>query len=155
MRDRESCIHGHEWTPENTYVNAKTGYRSCRACRRSWITAHRERARAQRQVQPRVAPVRQPVKQKPMKRPQQRQPYAQLPMLARSEPAASRLYSSPEWREYVAAMREWRDVWQWADVSGAVERVRALGDRIHAATERVHVKASLELANEWMNRNRS
>lgn len=28
------CIHGHEYTPENTYFNASNGSRNCRTCRR-------------------------------------------------------------------------------------------------------------------------
>ena len=31
--NKTHCPRGHEYTPENTYV-AKTGWRSCRACRR-------------------------------------------------------------------------------------------------------------------------
>lgn len=32
-RDKTHCIHGHEFTPENTYVRPK-GWRECRACHR-------------------------------------------------------------------------------------------------------------------------
>lgn len=32
---RTHCKHGHEFTPENTYVN-KDGERHCRACDREW-----------------------------------------------------------------------------------------------------------------------
>lgn len=28
-----SCINGHEWTPENTYMRKSSGGRQCRACR--------------------------------------------------------------------------------------------------------------------------
>lgn len=33
------CIHGHEYTAENTYVTPSTGHRACRECRRrrSWL----------------------------------------------------------------------------------------------------------------------
>jgi hypothetical protein len=37
------CTHGHEFTPENTYVTA-TGWRRCRACGRDWY--HRMKAAA-------------------------------------------------------------------------------------------------------------
>lgn len=30
------CHKGHEFTPENTYVYAASGFRMCRACRRQW-----------------------------------------------------------------------------------------------------------------------
>lgn len=39
------CNKGHEWTPENTYVDAR-GWRNCRACARD--SARRMRARAAR-----------------------------------------------------------------------------------------------------------
>jgi hypothetical protein len=29
---RTHCIHGHEFSEENTYVNPKNGYRTCRTC---------------------------------------------------------------------------------------------------------------------------
>ncbi|MFE9391743.1 tyrosine-type recombinase/integrase [Streptomyces sp. NPDC006784] len=32
-RLRTHCRHGHEYTPENTYIAPGTGYRQCRACR--------------------------------------------------------------------------------------------------------------------------
>jgi hypothetical protein len=38
------CIHGHEFTPENTYVNH--GSRNCRTCVRRQGAAYRERQRA-------------------------------------------------------------------------------------------------------------
>jgi len=28
------CVHGHEFTTENTYIHPRTGYRSCNMCRR-------------------------------------------------------------------------------------------------------------------------
>lgn len=41
VRARQTeCIHGHPFTPENTYVRQGTGFRSCRACSRD-----RDRAR--------------------------------------------------------------------------------------------------------------
>lgn len=32
---KTTCIHGHEYTPENTYVQPSTGHRRCRACSRA------------------------------------------------------------------------------------------------------------------------
>lgn len=32
-RRADTCVRGHEFTPENTYVNPSTGSRSCRLCR--------------------------------------------------------------------------------------------------------------------------
>jgi hypothetical protein len=40
----DACRHGHERTPWNTYVNAKTGYRSCKVCAYD-SDARRRRAR--------------------------------------------------------------------------------------------------------------
>jgi hypothetical protein len=38
------CVHGHEYTPENTYLDPTTGKRSCRECRaergRLWLAEH-------------------------------------------------------------------------------------------------------------------
>jgi hypothetical protein len=28
------CVHGHEFTDENTYIDPKRGYRACRICQR-------------------------------------------------------------------------------------------------------------------------
>ena len=33
------CIHGHEFTPENTLITKK-GRRSCRTCQRNWWRDH-------------------------------------------------------------------------------------------------------------------
>ena len=37
------CIHGHEYTPENVYLNPKTGVRSCRTCYRLGSATFRDR----------------------------------------------------------------------------------------------------------------
>ena len=46
------CIHGHEFTPENTYIEPRTGKRQCKECRtirckgeihNSHVSAHRKR----------------------------------------------------------------------------------------------------------------
>lgn len=36
------CPRGHEYTPDNTYT-AKSGYRTCKTCRRAWYEANRQR----------------------------------------------------------------------------------------------------------------
>lgn len=45
------CVHGHEFTPENTYIDAR-GWRSCKACRRrvaaERVQRDRERINARR-----------------------------------------------------------------------------------------------------------
>lgn len=38
------CVHGHEFTPENTYINAKKA-RVCRACQKAYRDAHRDEMR--------------------------------------------------------------------------------------------------------------
>jgi hypothetical protein len=43
MTDR--CIHGHEYTPENTYVRPSTGHWQCRTCIRARKRALREAAK--------------------------------------------------------------------------------------------------------------
>lgn len=40
------CIHGHEFTPENTYVSPSTGGRVCLACKFSEETKEKNRVRA-------------------------------------------------------------------------------------------------------------
>lgn len=35
MRQRTHCKHGHELTPENTYVTPREGWRVCRTCKRA------------------------------------------------------------------------------------------------------------------------
>lgn len=43
-RNKTHCKQGHEYTPENTYVNPSSpGHRNCRTCRNTW--AARSRAR--------------------------------------------------------------------------------------------------------------
>lgn len=41
---RPRCIHGHDFTPENTYYYGN-GYRQCKTCRRIRARAHREAGR--------------------------------------------------------------------------------------------------------------
>ena len=41
LRTVTECLRGHQYTPENTWLNAKTGSKQCRAC-------NRERQRARR-----------------------------------------------------------------------------------------------------------
>ena len=36
------CVHGHEYTPENTYVNPGSGWRDCRTCRTTRANGRRE-----------------------------------------------------------------------------------------------------------------
>ena len=38
------CKHGHEFTPENTYVHPTKGKRDCRMCHREWKKNHRDEA---------------------------------------------------------------------------------------------------------------
>lgn len=38
-----ACKNGHEFTPENTYIDAVTGKRSCRVCRTAAVRRSRER----------------------------------------------------------------------------------------------------------------
>lgn len=44
---RKHCAQGHEFTPENTYVDRNTGWRQCNICRRHYTreSARRRRAR--------------------------------------------------------------------------------------------------------------
>ena len=44
------CKHGHEFTPENTYVLPSTGERRCRECHRRWTS----KANAKRQSNPKT-----------------------------------------------------------------------------------------------------
>lgn len=44
------CINGHEYTPENTYVMAGAGYRSCRACNRAAVSRYVARRSAIREA---------------------------------------------------------------------------------------------------------
>lgn len=42
------CVHGHEFTPANTFFHATTGTRQCKACRRRYNTAYVRRQRLRR-----------------------------------------------------------------------------------------------------------
>lgn len=45
-RNKTHCPQGHEYSPENTYVNSK-GWRKCRACTRAWSkNANRSKGRS-------------------------------------------------------------------------------------------------------------
>jgi hypothetical protein len=44
------CIHGHEFTPENTLIQAPNNRRQCRACRRLYMRARRLRLQAASQA---------------------------------------------------------------------------------------------------------
>ncbi len=46
--DRTHCIHGHEYTPENTYMNA--GKKNCRTCRTAASRRRRDRLKAEREA---------------------------------------------------------------------------------------------------------
>lgn len=39
------CIHGHEYTPENTYIKS-TGIRGCKQCKKRLFAAYRAKRRA-------------------------------------------------------------------------------------------------------------
>jgi hypothetical protein len=44
-REKTTCDHGHEFTPENTYIRP-TGFRDCRACGRERVRRYKERKAA-------------------------------------------------------------------------------------------------------------
>lgn len=44
-RNKAECVHGHEYTPENTYITPRTGHRSCRTCRQKSIADYNQRMR--------------------------------------------------------------------------------------------------------------
>lgn len=44
-KSKTHCIHGHEYTPENTYIAPGSNRRNCRACRRESSRRRRERNR--------------------------------------------------------------------------------------------------------------
>jgi len=46
----DRCRHGHEYTPENTYMHPTLGRRVCRACQSEGQRRHRERRRAARAI---------------------------------------------------------------------------------------------------------
>jgi hypothetical protein len=47
MQARQThCIHGHEFTPENTKINRTSGRRACRECARAENRAYRARCKA-------------------------------------------------------------------------------------------------------------
>lgn len=41
------CIHGHEYTPENTYIKS-TGFRGCKKCKNNQTVAYRAKHRKPR-----------------------------------------------------------------------------------------------------------
>lgn len=44
-REKNECLRGHEFTPENTHYDRR-GYRVCRACRRYYLARHRAKVAA-------------------------------------------------------------------------------------------------------------
>lgn len=44
-RNKTHCVHGHEYTDENTYWNPKTGSRSCKTCRYKYTEEANQRRR--------------------------------------------------------------------------------------------------------------
>lgn len=49
--NKTKCVNGHEYTPENTYIAPKTGFRSCIVCRRKYTAEHDEYRRMKRKEQ--------------------------------------------------------------------------------------------------------
>lgn len=43
--DQTTCVRGHTFNPENTYVDTK-GWKQCRACKRDWLRQYRARRAA-------------------------------------------------------------------------------------------------------------
>lgn len=44
------CVHGHEFTPENTYVQPGNGARECRTCKRARTVVQAAKRKAQRRA---------------------------------------------------------------------------------------------------------
>lgn len=42
-----TCMRGHPWTRDNTYVNPSSGYKQCRICRKATQNAYYHRRRAE------------------------------------------------------------------------------------------------------------
>lgn len=42
---KQTCVHGHPYTPENTYIHPSKGSRMCRTCRREASRRHENKSR--------------------------------------------------------------------------------------------------------------
>lgn len=47
-RNKTHCVHGHEYTSENTYRNPKTGNRACQTCRLKYTSIQNEKRKSER-----------------------------------------------------------------------------------------------------------
>jgi len=63
-RARTHCAKGHEYSPENTYVNPANGYRSCRTCQRASAAAHHRAHRDELNARQRIPGGRGPYKKR-------------------------------------------------------------------------------------------
>lgn len=47
-RNKTHCVHGHEYTTENTYRNPNTGNRACQTCRLKYTSIQNEKRKSER-----------------------------------------------------------------------------------------------------------